>query len=40
MGRKNIMHRHFRCNEFEKYLDIKREAVSGQFRTLHYEEFL
>jgi hypothetical protein len=40
MGRKNITYRHFKCNEFEKIFGHKREEVSGQFRTLHYEEFL
>jgi hypothetical protein len=30
MGRKNIMYRHFKCNEFEKYLDIRgRKSVDS-----------
>jgi hypothetical protein len=30
MGRKNVIHRHFKCNEFEKYLDIRgRQSVDS-----------
>jgi hypothetical protein len=47
MGRKNIMYRHFECNEFEKYLNIRKRksldssehCVMGKSCDLYSTEF-